>query len=153
MEPTPPSTSQCLQLLLAHKGIQGHESRLSLPVPLFPCNIACNTRSFAWCAIYTCSRGNRGVPRCPLPPLFRLFAQTDASAVYRGVVLPLLQLQVGIGVHVMVLYSVARSFHFSTYSCYLASMENEVLVIVLLSVNSQDQVKFLQRVCCAQFTF
>jgi hypothetical protein len=32
-------------------------------------------------------------------------------------------------------YSVVGSFHFITYS-YLASMENEVLVIVLLSVNS-----------------
>lgn len=74
MEPIARSTSQCLQPHLAHRGIQGHESRLSLPVPLFPCNIACITRSFAWCApviVLPVSRGYRGVVRCHPPPLFR----------------------------------------------------------------------------------
>jgi hypothetical protein len=137
MEPIARSTSQCLQLLLAHKGIQGHESRLSLPVPLFPCNISCNTRSFAWCAIYTCSRGNR-VARCPLPHYFGCLRRL-MLALCTGVLCCRCCSSRSASVSMLWCYSVACSFHFDIYSCYLASMENEVLVIVLLSVSSQDQ--------------
>jgi hypothetical protein len=53
MEPIVRSTSRCLQLHLEHRGIQGHESKLSLPVPSFPYNIlrVLLLTSFAWCTI------------------------------------------------------------------------------------------------------